>query len=102
MACDEGLSHLWPGNVLMADLVESCCSDPAIDRVDCTTWQPRHARWGKVREPTYQLVAFNTRLVMRRLAKVARSGHRPSSMTTGLDRSRSLGGPGRDGRGVSR
>jgi len=63
VAYDEQLAHLSPGNVLMADLVEECCEDPAVDRIDCTVWQEWHQRWGMVREPTYRLVAFNHRSV---------------------------------------
>jgi CelD/BcsL family acetyltransferase involved in cellulose biosynthesis len=58
---DEDLGDLSPGNVLMADLVESCCVDPSVERIDCGGWQPWHQRWGMIREPTYSLVAFNRR-----------------------------------------
>jgi CelD/BcsL family acetyltransferase involved in cellulose biosynthesis len=58
---DEDLADLSPGNVLMADLVESCCGDPGVERIDCGGWQPWHQRWGMIREPTYTLVAFNRR-----------------------------------------
>jgi len=61
VAYDEQLAHLSPGNVLMADLVEECCEDPSVDRIDCTVWQSWHQRWGMVREPTYRLLAFNRR-----------------------------------------
>ncbi len=63
VAYDEQLAHLSPGNVLMANLVEECCEDPAVDRIDCTVWQEWHQRWGMVREPTYRLLAFNHRTV---------------------------------------
>jgi CelD/BcsL family acetyltransferase involved in cellulose biosynthesis len=56
---DEELSELSPSNVLMADLIEDCCNDPAIDRIDCMMWQPWHQRWGMDREPTYSLTVFN-------------------------------------------
>ena len=58
---DEDVADLSPGNVLMADLVESCCGDPSVERIDCGGWQPWHQRWGMIREPTYSLVAFNRR-----------------------------------------
>jgi len=61
IAYDQQFATLSPSNVLMADLVESCCADPGIDRIDCLVWQPWHARWGMVREPTYSLLAFNPR-----------------------------------------
>jgi len=61
VAYDELLAHLSPGNVLMANLVEECCEDPAVDRIDCTGWQSWHQRWGMVREPTYRVLAFNHR-----------------------------------------
>ena len=63
VAYDELLAHLSPGNVLMANLVEECCEDPAVDRIDCTVWQSWHQRWGMVREPTFRLLAFNHRSV---------------------------------------
>jgi hypothetical protein len=63
VAYDEELAHLSPGNVLMANLVEDCCEDPAVDRIDCTVWQSWHQRWGMVREPTYRVLAFNHRSV---------------------------------------
>jgi CelD/BcsL family acetyltransferase involved in cellulose biosynthesis len=59
VAYDEELSRLSPGNVLMADLVEACCEDPGIDRIDCVVWQDWHQRWGMTREPTYRVLAFN-------------------------------------------
>ena len=63
VAYDEQLAHLSPGNVLMVNLVEECCDDPEVDRIDCTVWQKWHQRWGMVREPTYRLLAFNHRSV---------------------------------------
>jgi hypothetical protein len=61
VAYDEQLAHLSPGNVLMANLVEECCEDPSVHRIDCTVWQSWHQRRGMVREPTYRLLAFNRR-----------------------------------------
>ncbi|HEX4109082.1 MAG TPA: GNAT family N-acetyltransferase [Solirubrobacteraceae bacterium] len=74
IAYAEDLANLSPSNVLMADLLESCCNDPAIDRIDCMAWQPWHPRWGMTREPTYSLVAFNHRTVRGLAARFARSG----------------------------
>lgn len=71
VAYDERLADLSPGNVLMADLIEACCADHGIDRVDCGGWQSWHTRWGMEREPTYSLVAFNRRSVRGALAGVA-------------------------------
>jgi hypothetical protein len=68
IAYDEQLAHLSPGNILMANLVEVCCEDPNVDRIDCTVWQPWHQRWGMVREPTFRLTAFNSRSVRGALA----------------------------------
>ena len=59
VAYDEQLADLSPGNVLMADLVETCCEDSTVARIDCTVWQTWHQRWGMRREPTYDLLAFN-------------------------------------------
>jgi hypothetical protein len=63
VAYDEQLAHLSPGNLLMANLAEECCEDPAIDRIDCTVWQDWHQRWGMAREPTFELFAFNHRSI---------------------------------------
>ncbi len=71
VAYDEQLGRLSPGNVLMADLVEACCENPDIDRIDCTVWQDWHQRWGMVREPTYRILAFNQRSVRGRAAQAA-------------------------------
>lgn len=58
VAYDERFSTLSPGSVLWADLVESCCADPAIRRIDCVGWYPWHDRWGVDREEQYSLLAF--------------------------------------------
>ena len=71
IAYDEKQAHLSPGNLLMADLVESCCKDPSIDRIDCTVWQPWHQRWGMVREPTFTFTAFNSRSIKGRAVGIA-------------------------------
>jgi hypothetical protein len=71
IAYDESLAHVAPGNLLMADLIERCCNDPAIRRIDCTVWKPWHERWGMRREPTYQVVAFNRRSARGLLAELA-------------------------------
>jgi len=63
IAYDESLASLSPGNVLMADLLERCCEDPGLDRIDFLAWQPWFPRWGIEREPTYSVVAFNPRTV---------------------------------------
>jgi hypothetical protein len=68
---DEQLGRLSPGNVLMANLVEACCENPEIDRIDCTVWQDWHQRWGMVREPTYRILAFNQHSVRGRAAEAA-------------------------------
>ena len=71
IAYDEEQAHLSPGNLLMADLVESCCNDPSIDRIDCTVWQPWHQRWGMVREPTFMFTAFNPQSIKGRAVGIA-------------------------------
>jgi len=83
VAYDEQLAHLSPGNVLMADLVEECCEDPAVDRIDCTVWQEWHQRWGMVREPTFRLVAFNHRSVLGAIAGSAWNARRLLSRQRG-------------------
>jgi CelD/BcsL family acetyltransferase involved in cellulose biosynthesis len=70
IAYDEQLAHLSPGNVLMAHLIEACCEDPHVDRVDCIVWQPWHQRWGLVREPTFRLTAFNHKSIRGALAGI--------------------------------
>jgi hypothetical protein len=57
---DERLAELSPGSVLWADLIEACCADPAIARLDGVAWTPWLERWGMDREPTYTLIAFNS------------------------------------------
>lgn len=74
IAYDEEFASLSPSNVLMADLLEACCNDPAIDRIDCLMWQPWQQRWGMAREPTYSLVMFNQRTVRGLAARAARRG----------------------------
>ena len=54
VAFDEQLADLSPSNLLMADLVRSCCDRPAIDRIDLITNQPWHDRWHAEEHPTYQ------------------------------------------------
>jgi CelD/BcsL family acetyltransferase involved in cellulose biosynthesis len=74
IAYDETFAELSPSNVLMAELIEACCEDPAIDRIDCLEWHPWHPRWGMVREPTYSLIAFNRRSLRGLAARAARGG----------------------------
>jgi len=76
IAYDEQLANLSPGNVLMANLVEACCEDPNVDRIDCVVWQPWHQRWGLVREPTFRLTAFNPRSVRGALAGIVWNARR--------------------------
>jgi CelD/BcsL family acetyltransferase involved in cellulose biosynthesis len=83
VAYDEELGRLSPGNVLMANLVEACCEDPAIDRIDCTVWLDWHQRWGMVREPTYRILAFNRRSLRGRAAKAAWHARRRLKRNTG-------------------
>ena len=59
IAYNEGLAELSPGNLLLADLIETAGAAADVDRVDCLTWGPWNERWGMVREPTYTLAAFN-------------------------------------------
>lgn len=54
VAFDEELAGLSPSNLLMADLVRSCCDRPGIDRIDLITNQPWHDRWHAQEHPTYQ------------------------------------------------
>jgi CelD/BcsL family acetyltransferase involved in cellulose biosynthesis len=70
-AYDESVADLAPGNVLFADLIEACCEDTAVNRVDCIVWHSRYEQWGMTREPTYMLLAFNRRSVGGMLAMIA-------------------------------
>lgn len=54
VAYDEGLADLSPSNLLMADLVQSCCERADVARIDLVTNQPWHARWHPRTHPTYQ------------------------------------------------
>jgi Acetyltransferase (GNAT) domain len=76
IAYDEQVTHLSPGNLLMANLVEASCGDPNVDRIDCTVWQTWHQRWGMVREPTFRLTAFNSRSVRGALAGIVWNARR--------------------------
>ncbi len=61
VAFDEELSELSPSNLLMADLVRSCCDRPEIDSIDLITNQPWHDRWHATEHPTYQARDANLR-----------------------------------------
>ncbi len=74
IAYDEQFAACSPSNVLMADLLETCCEDPSIDRIDCLAWQPWIPRWGMIREPTYSLVAFNHHTLRGSAAHLSRGG----------------------------
>jgi CelD/BcsL family acetyltransferase involved in cellulose biosynthesis len=74
IAYAEEYAKCSPSNVLLADLIESCCADPGIERIDCLAWQPWIPRWGMTREPTYSLVAFNQRTVRGTAARASRGG----------------------------
>jgi CelD/BcsL family acetyltransferase involved in cellulose biosynthesis len=81
IAYEEELSDVSPSNILMADLIKACCDDPAIDRIDCMTWQVWNQRWGMSCEPTHSVVLFNDRTVRglaTRTAWRARARLRPS------------------------
>lgn len=74
IAYNEQFAKCAPSNVLLADLLETCCEDPGIDRIDCLAWQPWIPRWGMMREPTYSLVAFNQRTIRGTAARASRGG----------------------------
>jgi len=54
VAYDDDLADLSPSNLLMADLVRSCCDRPDVDRIDLVTRQPWHDRWHPEALPTYR------------------------------------------------
>jgi CelD/BcsL family acetyltransferase involved in cellulose biosynthesis len=56
---NEEMAHLSPGNVLMADLVRSCCDDPAITAIDLVTDYSWHDRWKPEKHPTFRAQLFN-------------------------------------------
>jgi len=74
IAYAEDYAKCSPSNVLLADLIDSCCADPGIERIDCLAWQPWNPRWGMTCEPTYSLVAFNQRTVRGTAARASRGG----------------------------
>ncbi len=74
IAYAEEYAKCSPSNVLLADLIDCCCADPGIARIDCLAWQPWIPRWGMTREPTYSLVAFNQRTVRGTAARASRGG----------------------------
>ena len=55
VAYDDELAELSPSNLLMADLVRTCCERPDVARIDLVTNQPWHARWHAEVHPTYQV-----------------------------------------------
>ncbi len=59
MTYDESLAELSPGSVLFAELIEHCCADPTILRLDALGWAKWLDRWAFDPEPTYELLAFN-------------------------------------------
>lgn len=68
----EELAVLAPGKLLWLALLERCCADPAIARLDAVGV----SRWiqalgGRV-EPTYAVTAANTRTVLGRIAQLRR------------------------------
>ncbi len=92
IAYDEELASCSPSNVLLADLLESCCADPEVDRIDCLSWQPWNARWGMSREPTYELVAFNQRTFRGAAARISRGGWEHAGRRRAHRRARSPAG----------
>jgi len=75
IAHDESLSDCSPGNILLAHVIERCCSDPATERLDCVVWTPWLTHWRAEREPTYTLLAFHPGLGGR-LARLGWSAQR--------------------------
>jgi CelD/BcsL family acetyltransferase involved in cellulose biosynthesis len=61
VAYDDELAELSPSNLLMADLVRTCCERPDVARIDLVTNQPWHARWHAEVLPTYQVRDLNLR-----------------------------------------
>lgn len=61
VAYHDALSDLSPSNLLMADLVRTCCDRADIDRIDLVTNQPWHDRWHAVEHPTYRMRDVNLR-----------------------------------------
>jgi hypothetical protein len=61
VAYDDELAELSPSNLLMADLVRTCCERPDVARIDLLTNQPWHARWHAEVLPTYQVRDLNLR-----------------------------------------
>lgn len=45
VAYNEGFAHASPGTVLMGRLIEWCCSQPTVDRIDMVVRQGWHQRW---------------------------------------------------------
>jgi CelD/BcsL family acetyltransferase involved in cellulose biosynthesis len=61
VAYHDALSDLSPSNLLMADLVRTCCERADVDRIDLVTSQPWHDRWHAVQHPTYRVRDVNLR-----------------------------------------
>jgi CelD/BcsL family acetyltransferase involved in cellulose biosynthesis len=57
----DALANLSPSNLLMADLVRTCCERADVDRIDLVTSQQWHDRWHAVHHPTYRLRAVDLR-----------------------------------------
>lgn len=78
VAYDQELADLSPSNLLMADLVRSCCGRPDVARIDLVTRQEWHRRWHATVRPTYRARDANLRrpggLGLRGAAAVRRTG----------------------------
>jgi hypothetical protein len=57
-AYDEAHADLSPGKLILAEIIEGCCANPDVDRLDCLAWWPWQEQWAMVREPTFRIVAF--------------------------------------------
>ncbi|HEX6421794.1 MAG TPA: GNAT family N-acetyltransferase [Acidimicrobiales bacterium] len=61
VAYHDALSDLSPSNLLMADLVRTCCERADVQRIDLVTSEPWHERWHAVGHPTYRVRDVNPR-----------------------------------------
>jgi len=66
---DEQYKNLGPGNVLLHELIQRCCSDPKIRRISFVTGANWNDRWAPESLDVYQAFAYN--LTVRGLAAFA-------------------------------
>lgn len=84
-AYSEKYSHLSPGVVLLSDLMERCCTDPRIARIDCVSNAKWVLYWGARMDETYRASALNSHTLLGSLGILRRwlRGKKPARTAGG-------------------